>query len=231
MRAVHERQREVEPAAHAARVAAHAAIAGLGEPDAVEQLRRPLAGLRPSQPVQRALHAQQLAAGHQRVDRRLLQGDADRPAHRVAVRHHVVPGHPRAARRRPQERGEDAHHRCLPGAVGTEEAIDLAVADLEVESVDGADAAFELAYELVDLDGGAHVGMEPTRSAARAPSGRSGRTQRLRTEEALLHLLGADHVHDRVDQREVREGLREVAEVAAGARVDLLGVEAERALV
>src|SRR5688500_10455329 len=44
-------------------------------------------------------------------------------------------------------------------------------------------------------------------------------------------LLGADHVHDGVDQREVREGLGEVAEVAAGARVDLLRVQAERARV
>jgi hypothetical protein len=58
--------------------------------------------------------------------------------------------------------------------------------------------------------------------------GGSGRTQRLRTEKALLVLLGADHVHDGVDQREVREGLREVAEVAAAARVDLLRVQVQR---
>ena len=50
-----------------------------------------------------------------------------------------------------------------------------------------------------------------------------------RPEHALLVLLGPDHVHDRVDQRQVGERLREVAEVAAGARVDLLGVEPERA--
>jgi hypothetical protein len=44
-------------------------------------------------------------------------------------------------------------------------------------------------------------------------------------------LLGVDHVHDCVDQSQVRERLREVAEVAAALRVDLLGVEAERARV
>ena len=43
--------------------------------------------------------------------------------------------------------------------------------------------------------------------------------------------LVADHVGDRVDQRQVGEGLREVAEVAAGGGVELLGVEAERAAV
>ena len=42
-------------------------------------------------------------------------------------------------------------------------------------------------------------------------------------------LVGPDHVHDRVDQRQVRERLREVPEVAAARRLDLLGVEAERA--
>ena len=42
-------------------------------------------------------------------------------------------------------------------------------------------------------------------------------------------LLGADHVHDRVDQRQVGERLREVAQVPPAARVDLLGVELERA--
>src|SRR5256886_14900373 len=43
--------------------------------------------------------------------------------------------------------------------------------------------------------------------------------------------LGVDHVHHRVDERQVRESLREVAQVAAAARVDLLRVELERARV
>ena len=41
-------------------------------------------------------------------------------------------------------------------------------------------------------------------------------------------LLVADDVHHRVDERQVREGLREVAEVPAGGRIELLGVELER---
>ena len=41
--------------------------------------------------------------------------------------------------------------------------------------------------------------------------------------------LGPDHLHRGVDQREVGERLREVPEVAARPRIELLGVEAERA--
>src|SRR3954453_17046385 len=41
----------------------------------------------------------------------------------------------------------------------------------------------------------------------------------------VLRAVGPDHVGHGVDQREVGERLREVAEVPAGAGVDLLGVE------
>src|SRR5437763_1009763 len=41
-------------------------------------------------------------------------------------------------------------------------------------------------------------------------------------------LVGPDDVHDRVDERQVREGLREVAEMAARPGVDLLGVQVQR---
>jgi hypothetical protein len=42
-------------------------------------------------------------------------------------------------------------------------------------------------------------------------------------------LVLADQVHNGVDQRQVREGLREVPEVPARVRVDLLGVQQQRA--
>ena len=44
-----------------------------------------------------------------------------------------------------------------------------------------------------------------------------------------LRLLGSDHVHHGVDQRQVGEGLRKVSEMPTGAMVDLLRVELERA--
>src|ERR1700693_3711964 len=57
------------------------------------------------------------------------------------------------------------------------------------------------------------------------------RRGRARAELMRYPHLGVDHVHDGVDQRQVREGLREVAQVPAAARVDLLGIELQRARV
>src|SRR5512133_855066 len=45
----------------------------------------------------------------------------------------------------------------------------------------------------------------------------------------VLPTFELDHVDDGVDQRQVGEGLREVAKLLAGVRVDLLAVEIERA--
>src|SRR3954469_24181144 len=53
----------------------------------------------------------------------------------------------------------------------------------------------------------------------------AGVEQRLLTGELLV---GANDVHHGVDERQMREGLREVAEVAARLRVDLLGEQTER---
>ena len=91
VRAVHERERQVEAAAHAARVAAHAPVRRLREPHAPQQLARTLLRRCRPQPVQRPLHPQQLAAGHERVDRGLLERDADGPSLGVGLVHHVVP--------------------------------------------------------------------------------------------------------------------------------------------
>ena len=99
VRPVHEREREVQPPPHPARVAADAPVGGLRQADALEQRDRAFARGRAAQPVQRALHPQQLAPGHQRVDRGLLQRDADRAPDRVGVRDDVVPGDARGARR------------------------------------------------------------------------------------------------------------------------------------
>ena len=82
-RLVDQRRGEVEAPAHAARVGADPAVGGLGQPDPLEQRRR--ARRRPSareQAVERRLQPDQLAPGHQRVERRLLQCDADRRAAR-----------------------------------------------------------------------------------------------------------------------------------------------------
>src|SRR5947209_1127053 len=68
----------------------------------------------------------------------------------------------------------------------------------------------------------------PGRTAAASHSGAQAR--QLAGARELTHVeleVGADDVHHGVDQREVGESLREVAEVAAGLGLDLLGVELE----
>ncbi len=80
-RAVDEREREVEPALHPARVAADLAIGRVVEADAVEQLVRTRPALRARQRLEARLQPQVLAAGEQRIERGLLQRSPDRLAH------------------------------------------------------------------------------------------------------------------------------------------------------
>ena len=75
-----ERQREVEPAPHAARVAADLAVGGVGEADALDQLVAAAQRLGLRDPVHPGLQAHVLARGQELVERRLLEGDADRVA-------------------------------------------------------------------------------------------------------------------------------------------------------
>jgi hypothetical protein len=103
--------------------------------------------------VQRRLQLDELAAGHERVERRLLECDADPAADLRRLRLDVEAGHARAPARRPQERHEHAHGGRLAGAVGAEEAVDLAGRDLEIDPVDGLQAALEFALQPGDLDG------------------------------------------------------------------------------
>ena len=77
-RPVREREREVEPALHPARVAADLAVGCERQPDPLEQLLRADAALGAGDPVQRALEPEVLAAGEQVVERGLLQRGADR---------------------------------------------------------------------------------------------------------------------------------------------------------
>ena len=126
LRPVHERERQVEPALHPARVAAHLAVGGLAQADAAEQLVGALRPLGARDPLQRGLQAQVLAAGQERVERGLLQRRADVHPHLRALLDDVEAGDARAARGRRQQRRQHVHGRRLAGAVRAEEAVDLA---------------------------------------------------------------------------------------------------------
>ena len=137
---VNQRRGEVEAAAHAARVGADAPVGGLRQPDAVEQRVAELAAPARGHGVQRRLQVDQLAAGHQGVERGLLERDPDLAPHGARVRGDVVPRDDGPAARGRQQRGQHPHRGRLAGAVGAEEAVDLAVGDLEVDPVHRLDA-------------------------------------------------------------------------------------------
>ena len=168
-RAVHEREREVEPALHAARVAADLAVGGLGQPTRSSSSSRAVRARLLSSPCSALCSAHVLAAGEVRVERGLLQRGADRAAHLGALLDDVEAGDASRARGRRQQRRQDEHRRRLAGAVGTEEPVDLAGRDLEVDPVDGAHAALEVADEAFDLDavrGVAHAPLAATEAQA-----------------------------------------------------------------
>ena len=125
--------RQVEPAAHAAAERLHQLVAGVGEVEPLEQLVAAPAGLGLRQAVQAADHLEVQPGGHQPVDRGLLGGDTDAPAHLVAGLHHVEAGHRGRPLRRLRQRGEDADGRGLAGAVVAEQAEHLTGRHVEVE--------------------------------------------------------------------------------------------------
>ncbi len=151
-RGVHERERQVEPALHPARVATNAAVGRVEQAHPLEQGVATRASLALRDALQRRLQPHVVAPSEQRVERGLLQRRADGPPDGGALAHDVVPGHPSLPRARRQQRREHQHGGRLAGAVGPEEAVDLARLDAQVDAVDRPHAALELADEPFDLD-------------------------------------------------------------------------------
>ena len=152
-RAVHERQREVQPALHAARVAADLAVGRVGEPDALDQLVAARACARPS-----ARPGAWSAASCARAPVSSGSSAASCSAAPIAARTAGPsrtmswPATRARARGGRQQRGEHQHGGRLAGAVGAQEAVDLAGLHAQVDAVDGARPVLELADEALDLD-------------------------------------------------------------------------------
>jgi hypothetical protein len=148
---VHERRGEVEAALHAAGVAADTAVGGADQVDPFEQRVGAAAALGGGDPLQGRLQPDQLAPGHQRVERRFLQGDADRAAHRPRFGDHVVAGHRGTAAGRQQQRRQYSYRGRLAGAVGAEEAEDFPLRDGDVDALHRQHLV-EGALQSLDLD-------------------------------------------------------------------------------
>jgi hypothetical protein len=104
--------------------------------------------------VQGGLELHELLAGHEQVERGLLQRDADPRADGVGLLGDVVAGHAGVAAGGAQQRDEHADRRGLAGAVGAQEPVDLAGLDGQVDAVHRLEAALVFTFQAVDFDGG-----------------------------------------------------------------------------
>ena len=175
---VHERGREVEAPAHAPGVGADAVVDGVADVDQLLQLPHPLVDLVAAQAVEAGLEAQQLVAALRRVERRVLERDADAQPHRLRVGGDVEAGDLRPPGRRQEQRAQHPHQCRLARAVGPEEAVDLPRLHLEVDAVHRPGVA-EVPLELLGAHrrgghGGPRYRLAPTTSPAVPTSARRG---------------------------------------------------------
>ena len=110
--------------------------------------------------VEIAEHPEVLAAREVLVDRRVLAREADDSAYGVGLLDDVEPIDRRGARVRQQEGGEDADRGRLAGSIGAEEAVDRALRDAEIQTVQ-CDHIAVLLDEAPSLDDVGH-GMQAT---------------------------------------------------------------------
>ena len=143
-----ETERDVEPAAHPARVTPHDAVGGSRETDELEQLVDARAEVAAAHPFDVSLQQQVLATGAELVDARVLRHVAECATHREALAQHVVARDRRRARVRGRERDERPHGRRLARPVRAEQAEHLAFAHRERDAVERLHVAVALAQVL-----------------------------------------------------------------------------------
>ena len=130
-----EHARQPEPALHAGRERAHALVRDRVELHLGQRGAEP--GRRGVTAAHRLPEAQVLARGQVLVDVGAVRDHADAAARtRSGSRRASIAAHPERARRRAQERGEDAEQRGLAGAVGAEEGQALARGEREGHAVE-----------------------------------------------------------------------------------------------
>ena len=99
--------------------------------------------------VKRRLEVEQLTAGHERIDRRVLEGDADATADLGTLGGDVEAGDAGPPVRRVQQGDEHAHRGRLAGAVRPEEPEDLPRLHLQIDARHRLDIA-KPAHEPLD---------------------------------------------------------------------------------
>ena len=117
-----------------ARVVVHVIVLATTEAEAGQQLPRPLAALAPPGAEVRGVEGQVLERGQGAVEVGQLRHRRDSQLRRHRVHAHVDAVDEHAAAGGPHPRGDRADRRRLAGAVGAEQAEDLALEHLEVDS-------------------------------------------------------------------------------------------------
>ena len=125
-RRVHEAAGDLQAPLHAAGERQHRLVAPVGQVDHLEHLVHPGRDGAAVDAVQLGVQAEVLRRGELAVERRVLEHEADVPADVVALADDVEAAHPGGAGGGPRQRAEHVDRRALAGAVGAEEAEDLA---------------------------------------------------------------------------------------------------------
>jgi hypothetical protein len=155
-RRVHQAAGDLQAPAHAAGERHHGLVAPVAQVDHLQHLGNALPDEVLLHAVQLGVQPEVLLGGQVAVERGVLEDETDVSAHIVAVGDDVEATDARGPGRGPGQGAEHVDRRALAGAVGAEEAEDLARRDRERHAAHGVDLAVGLG-EVVDVDGGLRV--------------------------------------------------------------------------
>ena len=133
LRTDHQTTGDIDASAHTARVGLHPPIGCICQIELRDQLPGAGAGRRLAQSEQPTEHHQVFAPGEHVVDRHLLAGEHDRPAHTGRFGHDVIARDLRAAAVRPAQGRQDVHQRGLARPVRSEQAEHLTSTDVKAD--------------------------------------------------------------------------------------------------
>src|SRR3989441_8888806 len=154
----HEPRAQVEPAAHPARVRVRAAVRGILQLQALEELLDPLLDERVGHVIEPADEPEVLASGEVPVDADRLPRVADDAADLRPILLDIEAGDANRAARLREERRDDPNDRRLPGPVWAEGTEELALSHGEADVIDGLDLLLAAApvhlHEVTDIDDG-----------------------------------------------------------------------------
>ncbi len=156
LRAVHQRLRDQYPALHAAGQRPHRTACLAGKIETIEHLVDPRPDLAPATVVT-GLNPEHVADRKEGIEHQLLGNDAQLAPRLPELADGVVAHDADPARVHLDQTGDDADESGFTGAVGTQQAKKLALADLEIDSAQSSDRAIGFA-DAGDLDGRLHRG-------------------------------------------------------------------------